>query len=345
MSHYLTTVIVPANVVELGDEAISNYLNVILAPFDENLSVEPYIDKCYCVGRKAKREVEDLAIEKFGSWDKRRIDFSQMKSFDGRTNEEVRTECVSVLYSGKEYTDKEIERAEKLESQLDKDWQAYLSPIQQFEDELFKNHPDKDKADSTCGFYSGERADWWPATAKEGDRYNDESGCAGTGSVTSTSNPNAKWDWWCIGGRWNGWLAPADKKPENNPDNWEKCFVCHGTGMRNDPLGLEARQNNPEYTCNGCSGKGQTLKFPSSQIDSGFNIVSVNYIESLALFGKLPVPRAFVDLEGKWNSRGDMGWFGISNNDKDVEVWEETWKQALLDAPDDAHIVVVDMHI
>lgn len=48
--------------------------------------------------------------------------------------------------------------------------------------------------------------------------------CDGSGVRVSTSNPLAKWDWWVIGGRWDGWIfaerepAPDDAchTPENN---------------------------------------------------------------------------------------------------------------------------------
>jgi hypothetical protein len=29
--------------------------------------------------------------------------------------------------------------------------------------------------------------------------------CKGTGTSFSTYNPDSKWDWWKIGGRWDGW--------------------------------------------------------------------------------------------------------------------------------------------
>lgn len=44
-----------------------------------------------------------------------------------------------------------------------------------------------------------------------GDRYEDGSGCGGTGKVMTTYNPHSKWDWWVIGGRWDGDLAGAEQ--------------------------------------------------------------------------------------------------------------------------------------
>jgi hypothetical protein len=82
------------------------------------------------------------------------------------------------------------------------------------------------------------------------------------------TNPNAKWDWWTVGGRYSGRLA-AGYDPEKDPSNLEKCFLCQGTGKRNDELGRAHRLTNPEYTCNGCDGKGTSVKWPSSWVDVG----------------------------------------------------------------------------
>jgi hypothetical protein len=55
------------------------------------------------------------------------------------------------------------------------------------------------------------------------------------------TNPNKKWDYWTVGGRYSGRLA-GGYNPDEDPANQEPCFcaaevdpncrVCHGTGMR-----------------------------------------------------------------------------------------------------------------
>ena len=76
------------------------------------------------------------------------------------------------------------------------------------------------------------------------------------------TNPDAKWDWWRIGGRYSGKLSTYE--PQKDPANFQTCFLCGGTGMRNDKLGIEARTADPSYTCNVCSGTGKDLK-PASE--------------------------------------------------------------------------------
>jgi hypothetical protein len=79
--------------------------------------------------------------------------------------------------------------------------------------------------------------------------------------IVRRTNENAKWDWWVEGGRFSNAFITAN--PEDNPENWVTCIICQGTGMRNDPLGQQQRAIDPEYTCKGCDGKGQSVKFAS----------------------------------------------------------------------------------
>jgi len=64
----------------------------------------------------------------------------------------------------------------------------------------------------------------------------------------------------------------------------------------------------------------------------------------LELFGApKAITYAFIDLEGKWNERAHMGWFGVTwdeNTDFDVEFWR--WIESL---PDDTRVWCFDCHI
>jgi hypothetical protein len=70
------------------------------------------------------------------------------------------------------------------------------------------------------------------------------------GSIFSTSNPNGFWDYYQIGGWYTGIHDNYD--PIKDPENFETCFLCHGTGFRIDDAGRLARKEDPTYTCNGC---------------------------------------------------------------------------------------------
>ena len=74
-------------------------------------------------------------------------------------------------------------------------------------------------------------------------------------------NPHGFWDWFQIGGRWTGKLSGYD--PSDDPSLMKSCWLCNGTGFRNDELGRKWRESDPEYTCNGCQGKGEHQAWPT----------------------------------------------------------------------------------
>lgn len=104
------------------------------------------------------------------------------------------------------------------------------------------------------------------------------------GNVFVKTNPNYKWDWWMVGGRYTGILGLYN--PKDNPKNWEKCFICSGTGMRMDQIGINARQQNPNYTCNGCMGEGKSLKWSTEFEEYKGDICQVKDVDFDALRAK-----------------------------------------------------------
>lgn len=68
----------------------------------------------------------------------------------------------------------------------------------------------------------------------------------------------SRWDYWTIGGRYTGRLAP-DYDPYEDPRNIEVCRLCGGTGKRSD---MEVRNG-----CNGCDGKGTSVAWSLADFD------------------------------------------------------------------------------
>lgn len=238
------------------------------------------------------------------------------------------------------------------------------------------------------------------------------------------TNPNRKWDWWVVGGRWSGHFACTD--PSKDMRNYETCVLCYGTGNRNDDAGRAWRESNPEYTCNGCDGKGMSLKHPTKWLrDPGdtrtkreidFESIRARAAEkAAALYDAVhsvvagrPIPdweearaahggdiegardwyrahpvvrdihesgnrdlvfigdlsrfrvtrdeyltkaraaaiSTFAVLhEGTWYQRGEMGWFGMVADEKDVDTWNREFDKLIGGLPDDAILAVVDCHI
>lgn len=69
------------------------------------------------------------------------------------------------------------------------------------------------------------------------------------------------WDWWQIGGRWTGELSGYN--PQTDRVNMELCWLCGGSGRREDEVATTFRRDNPDYGCNGCDDTGIALKWPT----------------------------------------------------------------------------------
>ena len=110
------------------------------------------------------------------------------------------------------------------------------------------------------------------------------------GNLLSIYNPKSKWDWYEVGGRWDG-----------------------GIPMKTN-IKLEIK------SCNECK---------VSQID----------------MDKISPPYAYVDTNGNWYGRGEMGWFGASSNDKDEKSWDDEFKNFIKNQKKSTIVTLVDCHI
>ena len=190
--------------------------------------------------------------------------------------------------------------------------------------------------------------------------------CQGHGIRTSTYNPQSKWDWWQIGGRWTGHWSP-DYEPEKDPRNTETCRMCQGSGMRTDIVELHGKLASGEWVaeserpafakdwtaddcheylgktgCNSCQGKGTRSVWPTGWVSHPGDTLPVAALLELDALDASTF--AVLTPEGEWVERGKMGWFGMCQDEQEVTDWVAQWKETLEQFPD--HIaVVVDCHI
>ena len=145
------------------------------------------------------------------------------------------------------------------------------------------------------------------------------------------TNPNAKWDWWVEGGRWDGWLMTKDGKHCNRCKVKELDF----DGMRiNDMVDMakwyireveKAKLEKRKPMFWGWEKK-PTIK---------------HYMESANHF---PTPYAVLH-DGNWYAKGEMGWFGIDDKNYSEEEWEEGFKEFISKLDPETEITIVDCHI
>jgi hypothetical protein len=205
----------------------------------------------------------------------------------------------------------------------------------------------------------------------------------------STYNPESKWDWYVLGGRWTGYFQLkagavgelgesgvfGNQAPINSADSarkgdidfenmrgragkiaserytefwdivdgraiphWDEIRAKHGKDIqaaRDEYNNLDVikdlneseRFGGPYFHFN------DILDFEESRgdyIQKARNTAIATY--------------AFIH-KGKWHQRGEMGWFGMASNEMDEEQWNKLFNQFLDSLPDDTLLSVYDCHI
>lgn len=307
MSHYTVGVIVKANRLQgvefpLYNHELEDLVKKPLALFDEDREVPEYDRRCPCIGEIAWRAATATAEQTFGTVEHFRETFWT----------EIKKEIPDA--QNRQWQDPDLDEL------IQDRWLKWLQPRNEFRCAQAEAHPMWDKPNPTCGFYTEE---FCPEGAVIGTRFEDGSGCGGTGIYRSTyprdvwqwldekGHPvaltyddqpapgptavrkvlveGAKWDWYVIGGRWEGSLYKEDETPDGD-------------------LSLNIRQiddlqkNNPDF---------------------------YSY--------------ALLTPEGHWLERGQMGWFGTASNEMSRADWKVVFQEILARYPED-YIVLVDCH-
>lgn len=73
---------------------------------------------------------------------------------------------------------------------LDERWQQFIAPLTEAKQRLLASHPLREAPDPEC------------------------TSCHGSGTYRSAHNPKAKWDWWVVGGRWDGEVQRTPRRSE-----------------------------------------------------------------------------------------------------------------------------------
>ena len=164
------------------------------------------------------------------------------------------------------------------------------------------------------------------------------------------TNPKSKWDWYSIGGRWSGFFKAKDnpkypgdlyigrpgafdnKPPEEYVDSIRLCDIDF-EGMKLDQIS-NAKNNWKEAQQKILEGdKTVYFMYGISQDET-----EESYIEKHSKFTSYALLK-----EGVWYAKGEMGWFGMSNDEK--ENWSEELDKLIKSLPEDTLLTMVDCHI
>jgi hypothetical protein len=192
------------------------------------------------------------------------------------------------------------------------------------------------------------------------------------------TNPNAKWDYWIVGGRWTKYFILSDGTEVDQAIRGEIDFQAmrqfeadrararylkfHSiVGDVPRPKTFDAIQKHymvngqvdRESACNEYWSQPATKAIQAYRSDHEFSWMSTD--EMQRMFDGIEVyvdaarrsaisPYAIVK-DGRWFAKGEMGWFGCSADKGEQADWDRE-VDALLDAlPSDTLLTIVDCHI
>ncbi len=176
-----------------------------------------------------------------------------------------------------------------------------------------------------------------------------------TGKYGYWHNPQAKWDWYSLGGRWTGYF-----KLKNNVVSSQYASVGR-PGLMTEPaepgtadqalksdIDFEAmlKENTEKANKNwleiekllatGNKSDKQKTYWEYGYKDEG----KEKYLKGHSSWSTFAVVK-----DGKWYEKGDMGWWGMVSDEKDVDKWQGEFTKLVEGLPDDTLFSLYDLHI
>lgn len=181
-----------------------------------------------------------------------------------------------------------------------------------------------------------------------------------TGRKGYWHNPNAKWDWYELGGRWRGTLklkkgkqgefAPLSKYDDpnrNRPGYCDRALAANIDFSRDDDayqralrrweVSIEGAEQTPEEKEN------LSLRFYTPE----YYLLRYENKAFYAEYESSLIPYAFVTADGAWHCAGRMGWFGLDDvTYENLQRYVEEFKEYLALAVKQGLLVsMMDLHI
>lgn len=185
------------------------------------------------------------------------------------------------------------------------------------------------------------------------------------------TNPNSKWDWYRVGGRWSGALLD---KCGAKVDQLTKSKLDLETARKEAEAEAFIEYDAYESATEGLEAPPLFKKFIELYDDiedarKAFRDLSWN--KALKVLDLYPLQdnveyfrchtggrEAFIKermdgacttfavlKDGMWYERGEMGWFGSVSDEKGKDEWNSEWHKMVAGLDDDVQLTVVDCHI
>lgn len=160
------------------------------------------------------------------------------------------------------------------------------------------------------------------------------------GNEYSTYNPESRWDWWQIGGRWSESLRDYNGNYHDTLriKNWDYNYIDLEDIARYSrfwEIAVEGAELTEEE-------KSEFILWykPEYYLEKYGN--KSNYIKSMITFSTY----ALLTPDGEWLEPGKMGWWGMSGADPaDHGKWERDFTSLIDTFNKDMYVTIVDCHI
>lgn len=331
----------------LSDNGTDEEVSALLERYDENREVPKYKRECWCVGEAARSEGFHAASSELAPLN------AEIERLRKRARE-LRRDLISAAEGELDAMDvfgvdlaalpdairkmvgdrPGLDELEPEAKEVDAKFDEVLEERRKTIERHVRAHPLYGKPDANC------------------------EECGGSGRTTVTINPEGYWDWWVIGGRWEGMLDP-DYDPDLDPRNFKTCEGCGGAGVRSakrqakaqagaangsaEPDAQPGEEGSAEADCHRCRGTGMERRFDNAPHPEG-NHAPAEKVADMIESEEIYTPYALVTRDGEWHTQGEMGWFGISND----KMTDDEWKMCVLEllrADPEATVTVVDCHV
>lgn len=159
------------------------------------------------------------------------------------------------------------------------------------------------------------------------------------GEVYSISNPDSKWDFWEIGGRFSNRLVDRRSFRTNH---------CLKKNLHNDTfLDLQRYDQCNEFWEDFVESKGNPTDSDNRSLYKWEYYMDRYKTKECYAQIESTFHTYAVLIDGKWFSPGNMGWFGCSDESDDSWIeWVKTYRERFIDPlPEKALLTIVDCHI
>lgn len=189
--------------------------------------------------------------------------------------------------------------------------------------------------------------------------------------AVNRTNPNKKWDWWTIGGRWSDYFLLKDGTRASYGFKKEIDFetMKEGAGLRAGNLYDEVyavigdafekfipwktmmlvHKNNFEQAQKEYS-KQTAIKRLRKNRDLALRVIG---LEDFLISREEYVQNAKDDIictfavvkDSQWYEKGEMGWWEMVDDEKDPDVWRKEFHSLIENLSEETLLTIVDCHI